>query len=335
MRGPNLAGGSVFDDFNGDGLPDLFTTSLDADLGASLFINRGDGTFEDRSVRRASVDQVYALNVTRADFDNDGDLDVLLLARGLGEAAAALAPEEQRRRGLRRCDRRQRAGRADRDRSRPPGATTTTTASVDLFVCGEYLPPGSAAVGRPRATAATAAGYITTRATARSMTSPTRRASSTERCAKGSAWGDYDGDGRLDLFVSNMGQPCRLYHNDGRRQVQGRRPRAGRHRRGLQLRLLVLGLRQRRSPRPVRQRLPGPGRRGARQRHGDQDRGLEPSPALPQPRPGRLPRRLARGRARPRHGTDGARTSATSTTTAISTSTWGPATCPMRAWTST
>ncbi len=36
-----------------------------------------------------------------------------------------------------------------------------------------------------------------------------------ERCAKGSAWGDYDGDGRLDLFVSNMGQPCRLYHNDG------------------------------------------------------------------------------------------------------------------------
>ena len=34
-------------------------------------------------------------------------------------------------------------------------------------------------------------------------------------CAKGSAWGDYDGDGRLDLFVSNMGQECRLYHNEG------------------------------------------------------------------------------------------------------------------------
>ena len=43
VRGPNLAGGSIFDDFNGDGLPDLFTTSLDADLGASLYINRGDG----------------------------------------------------------------------------------------------------------------------------------------------------------------------------------------------------------------------------------------------------------------------------------------------------
>ena len=36
VRGPNLAGGSVFDDFDGDNRPDLFTTSLDAELGATL-----------------------------------------------------------------------------------------------------------------------------------------------------------------------------------------------------------------------------------------------------------------------------------------------------------
>ena len=64
-RGPNLAGGSIFDDFNGDGLPDLFTTSIDVDLGASLFINRGDGTFEDRSTAAGLSDQVYALNLAR------------------------------------------------------------------------------------------------------------------------------------------------------------------------------------------------------------------------------------------------------------------------------
>ena len=85
-RGPNLAGGSIFDDFNGDGRPDLFTTSLDADLGASLFVNRGDGTFEDRSASAGLGDQVYALNVTRADFDNDGDLDVAAAPRRLGDA---------------------------------------------------------------------------------------------------------------------------------------------------------------------------------------------------------------------------------------------------------
>src|SRR5262249_22737410 len=71
-RGPNLAGGSVFDDFNGDGWPDLFTTSLDADLGPSLFLNRHDGTFEDRSAAAGIGDQGYARNVTRADYDNDG-----------------------------------------------------------------------------------------------------------------------------------------------------------------------------------------------------------------------------------------------------------------------
>ena len=36
-RGPTLAGGSIFDDFTGDGLPDLFTTSIDVDRPASTF----------------------------------------------------------------------------------------------------------------------------------------------------------------------------------------------------------------------------------------------------------------------------------------------------------
>ncbi len=72
-RGPDLAGGCIFDDFNGDGRPDLFTTSFDVTHGASLYVNRGDGTFEDRSDAAGLDDQVYALNVSRADYDNDGD----------------------------------------------------------------------------------------------------------------------------------------------------------------------------------------------------------------------------------------------------------------------
>ncbi len=83
-RGPNQAGGSIFDDFNGDDLPDLFSTSIDGDLGASLFINSGDGTFEDRTTAGLK-EQVYVLNVARADFDNDGNPDVLLM-RGAGRS---------------------------------------------------------------------------------------------------------------------------------------------------------------------------------------------------------------------------------------------------------
>jgi hypothetical protein len=37
VRGPRQAGGSIFDDFNNDGWPDLLVTSIDAEEGASMF----------------------------------------------------------------------------------------------------------------------------------------------------------------------------------------------------------------------------------------------------------------------------------------------------------
>ena len=36
-----------------------------------------------------------------------------------------------------------------------------------------------------------------------------------ERFCRGVAWGDYDNDGRPDLYLSNQGQANRLYHNNG------------------------------------------------------------------------------------------------------------------------
>jgi hypothetical protein len=207
---PNLAGGSVLDDFTGDGLPDLFTTSLDTDVGATLYVNRGDGTFEGRSTSSGLDEQIYALNVVRADFDNDGDLDVLLL-RGGWETPMRLSLLCNDGRGVFE-DVTGASGLAE------PIATESAAwgdfdndGLVDIFVCGEYLQPFS-----PRTTApdrrnrcrlyhnrgdgtfvdvAAAAGVVN------------------EQCAKGCGWGDYDGDGWLDLFVSNMHGPCRLYHN--------------------------------------------------------------------------------------------------------------------------
>jgi FG-GAP-like repeat/ASPIC and UnbV len=212
-RGPNLAGGSIFDDFNGDGLPDLFSTSLDADLGASLYINRGNGTFEDRSASAGLGDQIYALNVTRADFDNDGDLDVLLL-RGAWETPMRLSLLRNRGDGSFE-DVTVASGLAE------PIATESAAwgdydndGLVDVFVCAEYLRPGGPPSSKPgdprnrcRLYRNRGDGTFVNVAVAAGVTN--------ERCAKGSAWGDYDGDGRLDLYVSNMGQESRLYHNEG------------------------------------------------------------------------------------------------------------------------
>jgi tetratricopeptide (TPR) repeat protein len=213
VRGPNQAGGSVFDDFNGDALPDLFIASLDTDRGPSLFINGGDGTFEDRSDGAGLADQVYASNVVHADFDNDGDLDVVLL-RGAGERPMRLSLLANDGDG--RFKDVTLAARLGEPIAAGAAAwgDYDNDGWVDLFVCGEYRTrtfDREAAEPDPRnrcrlyrnegsgtfRDVAAAAGVVN------------------ERCARGAAWGDYDDDGRLDLYVANENGGGRLYHNEG------------------------------------------------------------------------------------------------------------------------
>jgi hypothetical protein len=216
-RGPNLAGGSVFDDFTGDGLPDVFSTSIDADRGASLYVNRGDGTFEDRSDAAGLSDQIYALNVARADFDNDGDLDVVLL-RGGWESAMRLSLLQNNGSGT-FDDVTVASGLAE------PIATEAAAwgdydndGLVDLFVCGEYL---SANADRLTATPdpRNRCRLYHNLGNGRFEDVAATVGVADEQCSKGAAWGDYDGDGRLDLFVSNRQGPSRLYHNVGDRFI--------------------------------------------------------------------------------------------------------------------
>ncbi len=136
-RGPNMAGGSVFDDFTGDGLPDILTTSMDVDLGASFFVNRGDGTFEDRSARSGLKAQPYSVNCAPADFDNDGWLDVILL-RGGWENPARLSLLRNKGDGLFE-DVTVAAGLGQPIASHSAAwGDFDNDGRLDLFVCGEY-----------------------------------------------------------------------------------------------------------------------------------------------------------------------------------------------------
>lgn len=75
----NLSGGTVWDDFDNDGDLDLLTSSWG--LGDSLHYFRNDRAegFVDLTVQANLSGLLGGLNMIQADYDNDGDLDVLIL----------------------------------------------------------------------------------------------------------------------------------------------------------------------------------------------------------------------------------------------------------------
>jgi hypothetical protein len=212
-RGPGLAGGSIVDDFNGDCLPDIVTTSIDATRGATLFINRGDGRFEDRSSEAQLDGQIYALNLTRADYDNAGDLDLLLLRGGwekparlslLRNRGSAIFDDVTVASGLGEPIASESAAWGDFDND----------GWLDVFVCGEYAWGTSGAAPMspdPR----NRCRLYRNRGDGTFIDIAAQAGVENERYAKGAVWGDYDNDGWPELFVSNSRTDAvRLYHDE-------------------------------------------------------------------------------------------------------------------------
>ena len=276
-RGPNMLGGSVFDDFNGDGRPDILVLSGDWDKGGSLFINRGNGTFVDQGESAGLADQKMSVNLSHADFDNDGDLDVIAL-RGGWETPYRLSLLRNQGDGV-FDDVTVAAGLGEPIASQSAAwGDYDNDGLLDLYVAGEYhdrtprpLNHGRLYHNRGNGTfenVADKAGVIN------------------ERWAKGAVWGDYDDDGDLDLYVSNMNGPEPAVPQQRRSDLHRRCPGARSDRAEQQLLLLVLGLRQRRPARPVRDRVLRltPGHRGRHARPALQGRASSP---VPKPRTAR------------------------------------------------
>ncbi len=203
-RGPNEFGGSAFDDFTGDGLPDIFISSADCDLDAALFVNRLDH-FEDLGSRAGLAGQSMAANCSHADYDNDGRLDVLLL-RGGWEAARPLSLLRNKGNGT------------FEDVTAAAGLTGAIQSQcgawgdfdndgwVDLYVVAEQGSGASDTRNPSRLYRNNGDGTFRDVAESAGVTN--------DAYSKGAAWGDYDDDGWLDLYVSNMKGANRLFHNN-------------------------------------------------------------------------------------------------------------------------
>jgi hypothetical protein len=205
-RGPNMAGGSAFDDFTGDGLPDIFFSSCDWDKGAALFVNRGDRFEELAASKPALSNQDMSLNLQAADYDNDGNLDVLIL-RGGWEGPARLSL--LRNQGGGKFEDVTTAARLAEPIACQSAAwgDYDNDGKLDVYVVGEYHKERPDPRNLCRLYHNNGDGSFTNLAEQAGVTN--------EGWAKGASWGDYDGDGWLDLYVSNTWGPNRLYHNKG------------------------------------------------------------------------------------------------------------------------
>ncbi len=203
------SGGSCLDDFDGDGRLDLVTSSIDPRQPLRMFRQKADHTFVDVSAAVGFAGQLGGLYFLHFDANNDGRLD-LLVQRGAWLTVEGQIPNSlliQQPDGT-FLDRTQEAGI---EISAPSQVAVTADidldGDLDLFLGYE----SSSSANGPkfpcrlfRNRGDTTFEEVTELAGVQN-----------NRFCKGAAFGDYDGDGLADLYVSNMRGWNRLYHNDG------------------------------------------------------------------------------------------------------------------------
>jgi len=208
------SGGALVDDFTGDGLLDVVTSSIDPCRPLRFFVQQEAGTFEEQAAAAGLDGQWGGLNLVHGDYDNDGDLDILVLRGGWMAAEGRIRNSLLRNRGDGTFEDVTRGvGLAE------PAYPTQTAAWADFdldgdldLAIGNEGPYGGAhpsqlfrndliGLGREGFTdIAAAAGVSTGESIAGYWT-------------KAVAWGDYDNDGDPDLYLSRLG-PNRLLRND-------------------------------------------------------------------------------------------------------------------------
>ncbi len=200
-----LLGGVIADDLDRDGLVDLICSSWGPADALRIFQNGGDGTFTDRTDAAGVQGEGGGSNLVSLDYDNDGLLDLFLPRGGWQRAAGQLPNSLLHNRG----------GFTFEDVTIAAGVLTfapTQTATVadfdgdgwvDLFV-------GNESTREVRAPCEL--WWNQRNGTFKNIAAAAGVAA--ELFVKGTSSGDFDNDGRPDLFLSVMNGANLLFRNE-------------------------------------------------------------------------------------------------------------------------
>ena len=209
------SGGIIVDDFDGDGLLDIMLSSSGPLDQLHFFHNNGDGTFSDRTGQAGLTGELGGLNIVETDYNNDGHPDVLVLRGGwwgkfgaypmslLRNNGDGTFDDETEAAGLMSVHPTQTAAWADFDND----------GWLDLFVGHESTaddPHPSQLFHNNHDGTFTEVGAANGLANLGFV--------------KGVAWGDFNNDGRPDLFTSAKDGAKHLFRNDGPRDPDHPRP---------------------------------------------------------------------------------------------------------------
>jgi hypothetical protein len=203
------AGGAVAEDFDGDGLLDLMVSSMGVRDQIRFFVNAGDGTFRDRTREAGLLGELGGLNIIHADYNNDGHPDIFVLRGGWMQQGGRFPNSLLRNNGDGTFD----------DVTEEAGLLTFHPTQTGAFA--DYDGDGwlDLAVGNesmaddPHPSELWRNNRDGTFSDVSALLGDTNFG-----YVKGVVWGDYNDDGRPDLFISVLDDPAnRLFRNDGPR----------------------------------------------------------------------------------------------------------------------